>query len=119
MDFVSDLFSQLTALGPEMLVALIVIVLGYVLRFIPAVPNRFIPLACIVLGGILYPLLAPLPKADLAVRHPMTRLALIGILIGFLAWIGHNKFLKPIEDKVPFLKGLLDDDGAKPPAGTP
>jgi hypothetical protein len=115
MDFISDLFSQLTALGPEMLVALIVIVLGYVLRFIPAVPNRVIPLACIVLGGVLYPLLGPVPKPDAAIRHPMIRLALIGILIGFLAWIGHNKFLKPIEDKIPFLKGMLEEDPPAPP----
>ena len=110
MDFIGDLFSQLTALGPEMLVALIVIVLGYVLRWIPQFPNRLIPIACIVLGAVLYPLLAPLPKPDAGLRHPMTRLALIGVLIGFLAWVGHNKFLKPLEDKLPFLKGFLSSD---------
>jgi hypothetical protein len=113
MDFLSDLFSQLTALGPEMLVALIVIVLGYVLRWIPQFPNRLIPIACIFLGGILYPLLGPVPKPDAAIRHPMIRLVLVGILIGFISWVSHNKFLKPLEDKCPWLKGLFDGD---PPA---
>lgn len=107
-----DLINQVTSLGPEALTIAILIVLGYVVRAIPRMPDlvvRLLPVTCLVLGAVLYPLLAPAPAPDPRLRHPMVRLVLVGILLGFLAWVLHNKFLKRLEDRIPFLKGLLGD----------
>ena len=108
MDFFNDLIAQLTSLGPEALVGLIIIVAGYVIRLLPWPPGRWIPVLCLVLGAVLYPLLAKPGPADLAVRHPAVRQVLVGFLIGFLSWIGHNKFLAPLETKLPWLQAALD-----------
>lgn len=118
MEYFNDILTQVTNLGPEALVGIMVIAIGYVLRPIKAVPNKAIPFACLVLGAVIYPLIAkPVPvSADL--RHPLVRQVLEGLLIGLLAWLCHNLILKRLEDKLPWLKGVLDAEGSEPPATT-
>ena len=119
MDNLQDGIQQLLGLGPEALTIIGVIVLGYFLRFLPFIPNKAIPAICIAVSTILYPLMV-VPKAVEGSRNPMVRLAIIGMVLGTLAWIFHNKALKKIEDKC----GLFTKTGetqliTKPPDTQP
>jgi len=115
-DYLDDLMKSLTTLGPEALTVCVMIALGYVLRLVPKFPNAWIPVACILGAPCIYPFLTSPGRVSPDVQHPIVRIILTGFLIGFLAWILHDKVLAHIEDKVPFLKGLLaraDASGSK------
>ena len=111
MDFLNDAISQLLALGPEALLVLVVIALGYVLKRVPVIPNKVIPAACLLCGAMIYPLITSPGKAPPDIRYPIVREIMLGLLIGFIAWMIHNKLLKRIEDKLPWLKGVLTGNG--------
>ena len=108
MDFINDLFAQLLDAKAEMLVGVLCIVVGYVCRKVAVFPNRFIPLVCLVVGGIAYPLIVPTGQISYATSHPDVRSVIIGLIIGFMVWTLHKALLKPLEEKLPWLKGFLD-----------
>lgn len=94
----TDLLQKLYGLPAGALVIVGCVVLGYVLRFWKGFPNQAIPVAVILFGGVVFPVIAD-ANNDLTLRVWLVRNLLIGLAIGFIAWIAHNKFLKPIEDK--------------------
>ena len=102
LDFVSDLSKQLLNVGPELLLGLGAIALGYALQLIPTFPNKWIPAVCIFSPAIVYPFLAECGKCPYDVRYPFVRFVLIGLLIGVAAWALHNQVLKRlIDDRFP------------------
>lgn len=113
MEYLVDLIQQLHDLGPEMLLGLAMIGLGYALRFIPVMPRVWIPPLCIFIPAIIYPMMADPAQLEKFPHYPTIRFTLIGFLIGVCAWMLHNKVLKKIEDK--FLTGEVQPPAAPPP----
>jgi|SRR3990167_5385402 len=111
MEYLNDAIKQLLALGPEALLICVVIALGYVLKRVPLIPNKTIPAACLLLGAGIYPLITSPGQAPPDIKFPIVREIMLGLLIGFIAWIIHNKLLKRIEERVPWLKGVLSGNG--------
>lgn len=115
MDTINDIITQIKGLSPELLVGAVVIIIGYVLRSVKKFPNEAIPLCCVLLGAVVYPLLVPIPAG---VKGAAVHAVMLGLLIGFLAWIAHDKLISKIEDKIPWLSGFLthnDPPPAQPP----
>lgn len=93
-----DYLQKLEGAPAILLVVLSAIVLGYVLRRIKGFPNNGIPVVVVLWGGIIYPLIAD-ANNDLTLRVWLVRNVAIGLIAGFVAWIFHNKILKPYLDK--------------------
>ena len=108
MDYITDLFNQLLSAKAEVLTAILCIVIGYVCRKISIFPNRFIPLVCLVTGGVVYPLIVPVGDVAYQASHPTVRCVIIGLIIGFAIWTLHKALLKPLEAKFPWLTKFLD-----------
>jgi hypothetical protein len=106
MEWLTKFNDQLLGAPTGALVLLSCIAFGYVLRFFRRFPNEAIPLAVILWGAAFFMLLAP-ERQNMALRFWLARNFTIGLIIGFVAWLIHNKGLAILEDKVPFLKGLL------------
>lgn len=88
----------LTSLGPLGLTFVLVITLGYVVRLIPAINNRFIPAIAPLLGGILMPLLAPSGFVGESWKNPIVVLVIYGFIVGVVAWAAHALIISRIED---------------------
>jgi ribose/xylose/arabinose/galactoside ABC-type transport system permease subunit len=72
--------------------------LGYVLKWLPWVENRFIPVLVVVAGMVMALLLAE--RGDLPLRAWVVRHLILGLVSGCVAWLVHNKLLKRIETKL-------------------
>lgn len=93
------------------LVLFLCLAAGYVWKMIRVLPNRFIPLIVMLTGAIIFVLLNwATPTVPLIAKH-----FVIGFIIGFVAWLCHNKFLKHIERKL----GLCDEKDAVEPNNEP
>ena len=88
-----------------LLVFLLCIAAGYVWKVIRVLPNRFIPLVVMLTGALLHSGLTYAEKQSLS---DWIRAAVVGFIIGFLAWLFHRLLLKRLEDK--FGAKLLDED---------
>lgn len=82
------------------------------LRRWPKYPNGLIPVTCLGLAALMTMVTAP--------KHPVSTTALgwyatnlmIGGILGFLTWGLHNKVLKPLSVKFPWLGSILTgEDG--------
>ena len=91
-----DTLQKLLTLTPEALLGLVVIGVCYALKK-SRFPNQWIPIVCMLLPSALYPLLATATATD-GVASPLLRSALIGFVIGLVAWGIHNKVLKRFID---------------------
>ena len=103
---ISDWVETAMSLGAAPFTVLCVIVFGYVLRLIPKFPNDWIPIASVVIGTILFPLLAHRHPDD-TLKNFLTRTIFMGMIIGFGATSFHQKIIANYEDKIPFLGKLL------------
>jgi ABC-type iron transport system FetAB permease component len=112
---INDWTALAIGLGPPAFTVLVVIVFGYVLRLIPKFPNPWIPICCVVMGTILFPILAHKHPDD-TVSAYLIRTIFMGMIIGFGATSFHKTIISKFEDKVPGLKTLLEnaDDSKKP-----
>lgn len=121
MDWITELNDQLIGAPAVALVVLGCIAIGYALRLARKFPNDAIPLTVIIAGSALFMLLAPDRTNGMQMRVWLTRNFLIGLILGFLAWRIHARGLKQLEDKIPFLKGILstDAEAAPPPPPNP
>ena len=118
-DFLQSLYGM-----PGYLLALVSgIAFGYCLKFLTWYPNRFIPTGVIVWSIALNLLLAPTRPNGEPIKFWLARHFAVGMIIGVLSWIVHNKFLKRFEDRIPILRGLgvsdASDDTPQPPVGKP
>lgn len=116
MEYLVDLVQQLNKLGPELLLGLGMIGLGYALRLTPF-PIRWVPGLCMFLPMVIYPMMADPGRLKDFPHFPQVRFALEGLVIGVLAWMLHNKVLKKLEDK--FLNGNGTPPTPPPPNPPP
>lgn len=84
-----------------LLVLLVCISVGYVLKAISVFPNRFIPLAVMVIGAVFLMLLTFVKNAEIPA---MTRNFCVGFVLGFAAWVIHRVALKRLEEKFGWFK---------------
>jgi hypothetical protein len=108
------LLGKLYGLPGGLLVLVSCLTVGYALRMWKWFPNQGIPVVVVLWGPVFNMLIAD-PLADtFPIRIWLVKNFLVGVVIGGAAWLIHNKVLKRLEDKLPFLKGWLvpaDDTG--------
>lgn len=111
MDYLTDILNQITGLKGMALIAVCLIMLGYVLKAVPQVPNAVIPAAVILGGMILTPVLTSPGEVSPEMRNPIVGLVLQGFLIGVASWFLHDKALRHLEGlfkgKAPLVLALL------------
>ena len=118
-----SVFKELASIQSWPSVALVfglVIVVGYCFRFWKSFPNEAIPAIVILTGAIGMMLLAEEHPKDIPARIWHTKNFIVGIIIGFLAWMAHNLVVSKIEDylaaKFRFVDKLLNPPS---PNGSP
>ena len=112
LEQVTDLLGKLYGIPGYVLVFISCIVVGYVFRVVKTFPNSAIPYVAILWGPVFNMVIADPNADDLPIRIWLVKNFLVGFIIAGGAWAFHNKLLKRVEDKIPFLKGWLvpDDD---------
>lgn len=91
---------QIQGLSAVALVFLSCIVVGYALRFIKRFPNDGIPVVVILWGALAMLFIADPRANSMSARIWTGRNILIGLFIGFLAWIVHKIALSRLEDMI-------------------
>lgn len=112
---VTDIFNQIFSSKPEILLVIGIIALGYGLKAIPQFPNQLIPLVNLLIGGSVYPLISSPGSVDYAMRYPIVRQVLCGLIIGCAAHYVHALLLKKWLDK--YLPSPETNDPPRPGAG--
>lgn len=90
--------NQLYGLPAGLLVLCTCIVVGYGLKFWKAFPNQAIPLVVILFGGLMMSLIADSRTTSQPLRVWIVRNIGVGLILGTVAWIIHNKALSKLED---------------------
>lgn len=99
LTIITDAINQLINGPAWLLVMAAVIAVGYVVKLIPFVSNKYIPLVCCAFGTIFLPLLSD-PKTQMPGRpHPYISFALLGFVLSLVSWLFHGVILKPLEAK--------------------
>lgn len=111
---ISDLLGRLYSLPCYVLVFLSCIAVGYAMRLWKKFPNEAIPIVAILWGAAFLPLVADPANDSLPWRIWFVKNFLIGLIIGVIAWVFHNKILSKVEGKIPFLGSMLTDPPANP-----
>lgn len=127
-DTIDQVIAWLNKLNGAPAVALVFlscIVLGYILRFIKRFPNDGIPVAVVLWGGIVMSIIADTRPSNQSLRVWIVRNVLVGMGIGFFAWLAHKLLISKIEDWIgnmfPSLSGTTffrrkPTDNSEPPA---
>lgn len=90
------------------------VVVGYVLRCIKSFPNDAIPAVVVCWGALANSVMSTEHGPSLSLNQEKFLAAMIGMVIGLLAWLLHKKLLKKLETKLPFLANLLDSGNSNP-----
>lgn len=109
METINDAINQISQLGSKLnglsgfsLTVLFCLLLGFVIKLIPTIPNSRIPTVIMFAGMLLGMLLAD-PRADeLPFRVWLMKNAVIGGLAGGVAWFIHAN-----RHKIPILKQIV------------
>lgn len=119
---ITDLFGpldQIATWSNPLLTVAACIVVGYLLRFIHRFPNDAIPVVVILFGSVVFMFLADKCPANVLARVWHAKNLIVGLILGFVAWIAHNQVLSRVEDwvatKVPGLNSLLGKQPPTPP----
>lgn len=103
------------------LVFAVVIIIGYCLRFWKKFPNELIPLIVIASGAFAMVMLSDSKPLDVPYRVWNTKNAIVGLIVGFIAWMAHNLVISKIEDFLSTKFAIVDkalgqksDSGDKP-----
>lgn len=107
-DAIDPFIIQLTTLKGPKLVIVFLIMLGYMLKMLPQVPNRVIPFVNCLVGPVLSVFLVAWPTPgsmdhDLLYPHvaAWVQAVINGALLAILAWVIHRQVLrKYLDDKV-------------------
>lgn len=99
------------------------IVVGYCFKFWPKFPNAAIPALVIIVGATINLLLAGQEPQGIPGTIWHTRQFIVGLIVGFLAWLAHNLVISKLEDwigsAVPAIGKLLNKssqaEAPKPP----
>lgn len=114
MDYLNELINTLSGLGPEMFCIVACIAVGYVVRLIPVIPNKWIPAICILVAPVIYPFLTNPGRVSPDSQMPMTRIVLTGLVLGVAAFVLHDKVIVHIERYIPgFGKAIKQADETK------
>ena len=105
LESLAETLNKLGGAPASILVLFACVIAGYVLRCVRRFPNEAIPVAVILVGGLIYPFVAD-DNNDFTLRVWVIRNSIIGLTIGFIAWTVHNKILKKVEERL----GLFCDD---------
>jgi hypothetical protein len=106
---VTEVWNRITGMPSHLLLILVLNVIGVLMKLIPQIPNRLIPVLLIVLSTVFYPALVTPGTVNPEFRNPTVVLAIYGFLIGAMAWVAHLLVWKRIGKK---LKEMAD--GADP-----
>ena len=93
LDTVIQWSNSLVGLPAGALVFILCISAGYIWKSIRVFPNRLIPLVVMVTGGLTMLLLTWAANEPVPLR---SRYVIIGIIIGFVAWMVHLLVIKRI-----------------------
>jgi hypothetical protein len=97
LTIVQDVVNQLKSIGPEVLTVLSVIGVGYVIRSLPFIDNRFIPTICILFGPVAHILIGDPGSTSFKSRNPEVVLGMFGLLYGVIGWVMHHHVLWHVE----------------------
>lgn len=107
MNYLEEAINTLSKLGPEMFTIVACIAFGYVIRLIPAIPNKWIPTFCILFAPIVYPFLTSTGRVSPDSVNPMMRIVLTGLVLGVLAFVLHDKVIWHLEKYIPGVRKIL------------
>lgn len=113
----NDLIEQaerIIQLSPPALVTIALIGIGWVIRQ-SAIANQFIPLILLVLGAVIYPMVAEVGKVSYHVTYPLALNALIGACLG-LGAVGANQLYRQLLDRKsrqPKVDTVVKEEGGK------
>ena len=96
----------LMSIGAAPFTVLACLTFGYVMRLIPPVNNKWIPVACVIIGVIVFPALASQHPDETKAQFIIKRL-FMGMFLGLGSWAFHDKLISKIEDKIPLLGKIL------------
>ena len=94
MDLISDLINQVSKAPVTLLLIAALVVIGYVLKSIEAIPNKFIPLILMAVGAVAMAFLGDSGTVNPDTRYPQAVLAVQGVIFAFAAWLLHAQLLK-------------------------
>ena len=123
-DAIKDFINQLLSATPEMISVFCLIALGYGLKLVPQLPNKFIPTILLIIAIGCYPLIADNGKAPYTMRFPIVRQMMMAVVLWFIAWGVHGVILKRWLDKLMPKNGTGDtkffpkDNPPEPPKPT-
>lgn len=110
------ILNKLDSIPATGIILLVCLFAGWFLKGWPWFPNNAIPVVVILIGTLGNTLLFDFRGSTLPLRICIIKAAGWGFILGVLAWQAHDKLLRHIEDKIPFLKGWIKDDTV--PTGT-
>ena len=96
-NYVAGTAEYLMSAGPAVVTVVACIGLGYILKALPF-PNKYIPPVVWLTGGVLFPILAPAGSAPSTVRNPTLLFVIVGMVMGFAAWVIHRVVLRKFLD---------------------
>lgn len=107
MNYLEEPINMLSKSGPELFCIVACIAVGYVIRLIPVISNRWIPAICILSGPATYPFLTSFGRVSPDSVDPRMRIILTGLVLGVAAFILHDKVIAHIEARIPGLGKLV------------
>ena len=105
----NGLLHQMQEWPVAILIVAALIVFGWAFKIVSLFPNKFIPVALLLLGAVGNGVLGEPGSVHPAQRYPEAVLALQGFLLGFGSWALHFFLLKRFEKFLPFLSGKTGD----------
>lgn len=98
LNSILQLLDKVQGMSAVALVCFSCIVVGYVLRFFKSFPNDGIPVTVILWGAVAMLVIADPHPSAVSLRIWTARNFMVGIIIGFIAWMLHKIVLSKIED---------------------
>lgn len=89
---------RIQGLSAAALIFMSCIVVGYALRFVKRFPNDGIPVVVILWGAVAMLIIADPRASSMPARIWTMRNLAVGLIIGLVAWLIHNKLLSRAED---------------------
>lgn len=112
----SGVWNQITSAPVHLLLALLLNVVGYMLKRTPKVRNEWIPWIIVALGTLLYPLLvSPTLEQHQQYNHPWLIIAIFGFLLGVMALVLHRLILRKFGKLINGLFAEDPEDNTKTP----
>lgn len=102
-NFFTALMTKIFASQPPVFLGIFLIALGYGLKSLASVPNRFIPRINYLVAMLVFPLIAKPDPSSLPQQLPelagLIRNVMGGIIIATVAWVAHAFILRRFIDR--------------------